>query len=351
MLIDLKLTRKQGSFTLNAACTVDADRIGIFGPSGSGKSTLGSLIAGFCSAQQGHIKINDSVLFSSTEHISLPPEKRRIGVVFQHAHLFPHLNVRDNLLFGYKRTPEAQRTIPVAELCKALDIEHLLTRRTTNLSGGEKQRIALGRALLGSPQLLILDEPLSALDEGLKKQIIPYLRKTLRRYKIPFLYISHSLLEMRLLTDVVIRMNQGEIIRTGPAEDIAREQMDWQTEGYKNLLELHSPREVGTMLGYRWGDMELLLTDHSAPGKGIFELSSRDIMLCREHPLAISARNLLHATIVALMPQKGCVGVHLKCGSKELIGQVVSEAAAELDLHPGQKIYAAIKASAFRRLT
>lgn len=351
MQIDLDLIKHQGDFTLNAACTVNADRIGIFGPSGSGKSTLGSLIAGFCAAKQGYIRINDTTLFSSTQHINLPPEKRRIGVVFQHAHLFPHLNVRDNLLFGYKRTPEAQRTIPVAQLCKALDIEHLLSRRITNLSGGEKQRIALGRALLGCPQLLILDEPLSALDEGLKKQIIPYLRKTLRRYKIPFLYISHSLLEMRLLTDVVIRMQKGQITHTGPAEDIAREQMDWQTEGYKNLLELHSPREVGTMLGYRWGEVELLLTDHSNPAEGIFELSSRDILLCRQHPRAISARNLLHATIVALIPQQGCVGVHLECGGKEFFAQLVFEAAAELELRPGQKIYAAIKATAFRRLT
>ncbi|MCA1796758.1 MAG: molybdenum ABC transporter ATP-binding protein [Geobacteraceae bacterium] len=338
MYIDLDLIKHQGDFTLNAACRVDADRVGIFGPSGSGKSTLGSLIAGFCSAKQGHIRINDTTLFSSTEHINTAPEKRRIGVVFQHAHLFPHLNVRDNLLFGYKRTPQAQRIIPVEQLCKALDIEHLLARRITNLSGGEKQRIALGRALLGCPQLLILDEPLSALDEGLKKQIIPYLRKTLRRYKIPFLYISHSLLEMRLLTDVVIRMQNGKITHTGPAEGIAREQMDWQTEGYKNLLELHSPREVGTMLGYRWGDIELLLTDHPAPGTGIFELSSRDVLLCREHPAAISARNLLHATIVALMPQQGCVGIELKCGGNELFAQVVCEAAAELDLQPGQKI-------------
>jgi len=351
MLIDLNLTRQQGTFTLNAACTVDADRIGIFGPSGSGKSTLGSLIAGFCSAKQGHIRINDSTLFSSSEHINTAPEKRRIGVVFQHAHLFPHLNVRDNLLFGYKRIPASQRTIPVSELCKALDIQDLLPRRTANLSGGEKQRIALGRALLGGPQLLILDEPLSALDDGLKKQIIPYLRKTLRRYGIPFLYISHSLLEMRLLTDVVMQMHKGEITRIGPAEDIAREQIVWHTEGYKNLLELHSPREVGTMLGYRWGDMELLLTDHPTPGDAIFELSSRDILLCRQHPVAISARNLLHATIVALIPQQGCVRVHLECGGRELIAQVVSEASAELELHPGQRIYAAIKASAFRRLT
>lgn len=351
MLIDLKLSRKQGTFTLNAACNVDADRIGIFGPSGSGKSTLGSLIAGFCSAQHGHIRLNDNTLFSSTEHINRPPEKRRIGVVFQHAHLFPHLNVRDNLLFGYRRAPEAQRSIPVAELYKALDIEHLLARRITNLSGGEKQRIALGRALLGCPQLLILDEPLSALDGELKKQIIPYLRKTLRDCGIPFVYISHSVLEMRLLTDVVLQMKAGSIARIGPTEELARDQIEWHTEGYKNLLELHSPREVGTMLGYRWGETELLLTDHPAPGDGIFELSSHDILLCRQHPVAISARNLLHATVVSLIPKQGCVAVQLECGGKELIAQVVCEAAAELDLKPGQRIYAAIKASVFRRVT
>jgi molybdate transport system ATP-binding protein len=122
------------------------------------------------------------------------------------------------------------------------------------------------------------------------------------------------------------------------------------TCGYKNLLELRDPREIGTMLGYRWGDMELLLTDHTRPGAGIFELSSRDILLCRQHPVAISARNLLNATIDELIPQQGIVGVRLRCGGNELMAQVVNEAAAELDLHPGQNVYAAIKASAFRRL-
>lgn len=165
------------------------------------------------------------------------------------------------------------------------------------------------------------------------------------------MYISHSLLEMRLLTDVVLQMETGRITRISPAEQIAREQVEWQSEGYKNLLELNAPREIGTMLGYRWGDTELLLTDHSTPAAGIFELSSRDILLCREHPVAISARNLLHASIVGLTAHQGCVGVQLECGGKELIAQVVSEAAAELDLRAGQKIFAAIKASAFRRLT
>ena len=350
MHIDVELDKKQGDFYLRAAAKLDAECIGIFGPSGSGKSTMGSLIAGFRSADTGHIVVNDRILFSSRERINVAPERRRIAVVFQHAHLFPHLNVLENLTFGYKRIPEAERRIAIKDICSALDIEHLLRRRIVHLSGGEQQRIALGRALLACPQLLVLDEPLSALDQGLKRQIIPYLRKTLRRYAIPFVYISHSLLEMRLLTDVVLQMNAGRIDRISCAEDLSREQMELHASGYKNLLELHDPREVGTMLGYRWGEVELLLTDHPGPGAGIFELCSRDILLCRQHPTAISARNLLQVIIEELIPQQGYVGVRLNCGGNQLIAQVVREAAAELDLHPGQHIYAAIKASAFRRL-
>jgi molybdate transport system ATP-binding protein len=350
MRIELDFNRKQGTFHLDTQVSLSAERIGIFGPSGSGKSTLGSLIAGFRAADSGYLALNDRVLFSSHERINLAPERRRIAVVFQHAHLFPHLNVLENLSFGYKRIPPTQRRISIGDISSALEIGHLLTRRTTHLSGGEQQRIALGRALLACPELLILDEPLSALDQELKRQIIPYLRKTLQRYSIPFMYISHSLLEMRLLTDVVLQMQGGRITRTCCAEDLSREEMGQLTCGYKNLLELRDPREIGTMLGYRWGDMELLLTDHTRPGAGIFELSSRDILLCRQHPVAISARNLLNATIDELIPQQGIVGVRLRCGGNELMAQVVNEAAAELDLHPGQNVYAAIKASAFRRL-
>ena len=350
MNLDVELLKSFGRFEFTAGFSVAGNRIGIFGPSGSGKSTLGGLLAGLLEPDAGTIQLDGRCLFSSGQRINLSPERRRVGVVFQHAHLFPHLDVRRNLLYGYQRTPRGRRQLTLEEVVRALDIGRLLERRVTGLSGGEKQRVALGRALLACPDLLILDEPLSALDKNLKEQIIPFLRKTLRRFAIPYLYISHSLSEMRLLTDQVLRFSAGQLQEVTDAETLAQRRMSSNRQGYLNHLQLSDPREVGSMLGYRWGENELLLTDHANPQAGLFELSSKDVLLFKSHPHALSARNLLSATIRELVPQGGSVGVRLDCNGEELIAQVVREAALELNMAVGMTVYAAVKASAFRRL-
>lgn len=350
MKLEVQLKKQLGTFDLSANFSICGERIGIFGPSGSGKSTLSNLIAGFSTPDAGTICLNDQYLSCTKRNINVPTEKRRVAVVFQHAHLFPHLDVRGNLLYGYKRTPVKYRKLQLDALVKALDIAPLLDRGVAKLSGGEKQRVALGRALLTCPDLLIFDEPLSALDQDLKDQIIPYLRKVLRRFSIPYLYISHSLKEMRLLTDQVIHFSNGKMQEITDAETLAQARMADSRYGYVNHLALAHPREVGTMLGYRWGAIELLLTDHEQPQSGLFELSSKDILLFKKHPHALSARNLLGATITELIPQGGFVGVRLNCDGQELIAQVVREAALELEMKIGLPIYAAIKASAIRKL-
>lgn len=350
MKLTVELMKCLGRFDFAAGFTVEGSRIGIFGPSGSGKSTLSNLLSGLLAADAGTIHLDDRCLFDSQARINLSPEKRRVAVVFQQAHLFPHLNVQRNLLYGYRRTAAERRKLKLEEVAAALDITRLLGRSVGELSGGEKQRVALGRALLACPELLILDEPLSALDKNLKEQIIPYLRKTLRRFEIPYLYISHSLSEMRLLTDQVLLFADGQLQEISHAEKLAQQRMASNRQGYLNHLQLSEPREVGSMLGYRWGANELLLTDHEQPVSGLFELSSKDVLLFKNHPHALSARNLLSATISELIPQGGSVGVKLNCGGEELIAQVVREAALELEMEVGMPVYAAIKASAFRRL-
>jgi len=350
MQLDVDLKMRLGSFEFAAAFSVEGRRTGIFGPSGSGKSTLVNLLAGLMPPDEGSIRLDGRVLHDSRFKISLPPEQRRVAVVFQHAHLFPHLNVRRNLLYGYRRSPLQRRKLALADVACALDIEHLLSRSVAALSGGERQRIALGRALLAAPDLLILDEPLSALDHGLKEQIIPFLRKTLRRFDIPYLYISHSLSEMRLLTDQVLIFQNGRLKTTSDAEAMARKRLAHCESGYLNHLQLGPSREVGELLAYRWGTSELIVSGKESSGPGLFGLASKDILLFKRHPQALSARNLLEATLVELTPCGNAVGVVLDCGGQRLVAQVVREAAAELELKEGVKVFAAIKAAAFRRL-
>ncbi|MEZ4485413.1 MAG: molybdenum ABC transporter ATP-binding protein [Syntrophotaleaceae bacterium] len=350
MQLDVDLKLQLDAFKFAADFSVEGRRIGIFGPSGSGKSTLVNLLAGLLPPDEGSIHLDGRILHDSRSKISLPPEQRRVAVVFQHAHLFPHLNVQRNLLYGYRRTLAKRRKLKVTEVARALDIEHLLKRSVAALSGGERQRVALGRALLAAPDLLILDEPLSALDHGLKEQIIPFLRRTLRRFDIPYLYISHSLSEMRLLTDQVMVFHNGTLKANTDAETMARDRLARCDSGYLNHLQLGASREVGDLLAYRWGSTELVVSSREQGGPGLFGLASKDILLFKRHPQALSARNLLEATLVELIPCNGTVGVVLDCGGERLVAQVVREAAAELDLREGGRVFAAIKAAAFRRL-
>lgn len=350
MKLDISLHKQLGDFTFSSTFALSGKRVGIVGPSGSGKSTLSQLLTGVLKPDRGYIRLNDRTIYDSAGRVNLSPEQRRVGIVFQQAHLFPHLNVRRNLLYGYRRTPAGRRRLSLEDVAAALDITPLLERNVTRLSGGEQQRVALGRSLLACPDLLILDEPLSALDRNLKQQIIPFLRKTLRRFAIPYLYISHSIGEMRLLTDQVLEFGAGRLQQLTDAETLARQRMHSNRSGYLNHLQLDNPREVGNLLGYRWGENELLLSDHEPVQSGLFELSSREILLFKNHPHALSARNLLTGTITRLIPQGGMVAVELACGDQRLIAQVVREAALELNMEVDMTVYAAIKASAFRRL-
>ena len=181
MKLEVTLRKNLGTFCLDTAFAVEGTRIGVFGPSGSGKSTLFGLLAGLIRPDAGVIRLDDDILFDRTRGIELPPEKRRIGVVFQQAHLFPHLSVRRNLLYGWQRLTSQERRIDPQALITVLHLETLLDRKVTTLSGGERQRVALGRAVLACPRLLIMDEPLTGLDEISQVPDYPLPQPGLRR--------------------------------------------------------------------------------------------------------------------------------------------------------------------------
>lgn len=211
-MLNFDLSLQRGDFALQMAATLDAPVTAVVGASGAGKSTLLALLAGLLTPAQGRIVLADRVLVDTHQRIFVPPHQRHIGLLFQDARLFPHLDVRQNLLYGWQRLTPAQRRYSLDAITAMLDIGALLTRRPQQLSGGERQRVALGRALLYSPQLLLLDEPLSALDPRLKAQILPFLLRVRDETGIPMLYVSHSRDEIATLTTEVLTLADGRLL-------------------------------------------------------------------------------------------------------------------------------------------
>ncbi|AZM38968.1 MULTISPECIES: ATP-binding cassette domain-containing protein [unclassified Acinetobacter] len=199
-MIDCHIQLKQGQFDLDQRFQSDQSVIGLFGASGSGKTTILHSIAGLVTPQAGWIKIKNQTWFDQAQKINLTTQQRRIGLVFQDAQLFPHKNVKQNLLFGFRHIQPQQRQFELDYIIELLKLEHLIERMPIKLSGGEKQRVALGRALLYSPQLLLLDEPLSALDAAHKAEIIPFFQSVKQELGIPMLYVSHDKSEIEQLT-------------------------------------------------------------------------------------------------------------------------------------------------------
>jgi molybdate transport system ATP-binding protein len=343
--------KRFGAFFLDINFTITSEQIGIFGPSGSGKSALVSLIAGLNKPDKGIILLDGKPLFDSRKRLNVPVEHRGIGMVFQKPHLFPHLSVKGNLLYGYRRCAPENRKIKLEGLLEILQIGHLLDRGVKYLSGGEKQRVAIGRAVLSNPRLLLMDEPLSALDDSLKFQIVHFLRNACETFKIPYIFISHSLLEIRIMTDQVLNIVDGRVAEQTTAETLARMRIGEDKEGYKNLLRLSAPRQIDGLYVYDWNNQQLFISSGDNQQEALFELSSTDIILFKSHPEAISARNLLKCRVDHTLKAGNRVGVVLDCGrDRHLVAEVVKQAVDELGIKEGSEIYAAIKAAAFRKL-
>jgi molybdate transport system ATP-binding protein len=350
MKLEVAVQKRFPAFSLEADFFLTQKRVGLFGESGSGKSTLVDLIAGLQTPDSGDIVLDGECLFSQKLGINLPPEQRRLAMVFQQAHLFPHLSVQNNLLFGWKRRRAKERRVDFDRLVTVLRLNDLLHRGVNHLSGGEQQRVAIGRAMLSNPRLLILDEPLSALDENLKMQIISYLNEVHAAFDIPFLIISHSILEMRLLADTVVRLEGGRTSALVTTEQLARGQMVGSREGYMNLLKLVKPQTVAGLPVYQWGKNELTTTSRGSGETALFELSSKDIILFKQHPEAISARNLFKGTVSDIFEIGNKLGVELDCHGEKLVVEIVRPAAEELGVRSGAELHAAFKASAVRLL-
>ncbi|MBN9270571.1 MAG: molybdenum ABC transporter ATP-binding protein, partial [Mesorhizobium sp.] len=220
LLVDI--AHRQGSFGIEARFESAGRLTALFGPSGSGKTTLINMIAGLVRPRTGRIVVDGRVLVDSEAGIFVPRHKRRIGMVFQDARLFPHMSVASNLRYGRWFTPAAERYADMKAVVELLGIGQLLDRRPAKLSGGEKQRVAIGRALLASPKLLLMDEPLASLDEARKAEIMPYIERLRDETKIPIVYVSHSIAEVARLASDVVMLAQGKVAAFGPTTEIMR---------------------------------------------------------------------------------------------------------------------------------
>ncbi len=207
--------RYPSGFLLDAAFKTDSQVTALFGPSGSGKTTILSMIAGLRKPEEGFIQIGEHVLDDTSTRLSVPPEGRHIGYVFQQHLLFPHLTIRDNLLYGWRRRRAAANSVDPERVIGVLDLAGLLDRQPATLSGGQRQRVALARALLCVPQLLLLDEPLSSLDDALKDEVLTYIEQILMEWRIPTLYVTHNAGEARRMCKWVIRLDHGRVEAVG----------------------------------------------------------------------------------------------------------------------------------------
>lgn len=329
---------------------------GLFGPSGGGKSTLLRIIAGLESRASGEVGFGGETWQDGQSFV--PAFRRPVGYVFQDARLFPHLTVEGNLAFAQKRRPAADG-IDYEEVVSAMDLDPLLHRDTDGLSGGERQRVAIARTLLTNPRLLLLDEPLAALDVGRKREILPYIEALPKRFGIPAIYVSHAIGEMARLADDVVVLESGRITAVGPAVSILnREDLQSSVSPFESItvLEVRVVEHLDDLLLTRvdYHGQRLSIPVISAVDVGeVARLSvrSNDVVIATEAPRGLSVRNMLEGRVMSIVPhsQSAFTTVSVDIGGESIKAQLTHQAVTELELVKGLPVYALIKTASFDR--
>ena len=358
-MLELSVRRRQGDFLVNVTLSAGAGVTALFGPSGSGKTSVINMVAGLARPDSGRIVVDGRVLFDSDAGIDVAPEQRRLGYVFQDGRLFPHLSVRSNLVFGRNRVPVTQRRVDFDAVVDVLGIAHLLDRRPALLSGGEKQRVAIGRALLASPRILLMDEPLAALDANRKAEVLPFIAALSKRFTIPIVYVSHSMDEVLSLADTLVLMNQGQPAAVGSTEEVlSRAELRpltgrWEAGSViRAVVESHDAETGITRLAFPGGNLSMA-RNHLAVGANVrIRIQASDVAIALDHPGRVSVRNILPARVRSVRPTEGddhMFDVMLECGGVELWAQVSGLAQADLGLARGMNVHAMIKALTIAR--
>lgn len=344
MKLDVNFSLRLGTFPLDVQFVSDAPVTALFGRSGSGKTTVLNAIAGLVTPTRGRIALGDTVFFDQPRSIQV--QKRRVGYVFQEGRLLPHLSVRQNLLYGrfFNRHGLGGHR-EVDRIVELLDLPHLLARRPHGLSGGEKQRVAIGRALLARPRLLLMDEPLASLDTQRKAEILYYVERLREEVRVPIVYVSHAIDEVVRLANTIVILAEGRVARCGSVAEIfeggavietrvAEQDLDW------GLARLEFPGGV-----LYAPDVDALVGE---PVR--VRIGARDVSLATARPQGLSMLNVIAGTISRLgEPVGASIDVEVNAAGTPILARVTRKSAAELGLEPGKHVFALIKSVAIDR--
>jgi molybdate transport system ATP-binding protein len=343
-----------GEFRLNAGFKAPGQGVtALFGPSGSGKTTLLRCLAGLERAPDGYLEVNGEIWQDDSKGIYLPTHRRPLGYVFQEASLFPHLSVRRNLEYGWKRIPATQRRVGFDQAVELVGIGQLLDRDPAHLSGGERQRVAIARALLVSPDLLLMDEPLAALDLASKSDILPYLERLHDELSIPVLYVSHSPDEVARLADYMVLMDRGRSVASGPLKEmLARLDLplahgDEAGVVIDMVVGEHDETYHLTRLDFAGGAISVARQPHALGHRMRLRIHARDVSLALERHADSSILNILPARVVAIADENPAqVVVRLNAGGVPLLARITRKSCAILKLQPGTAVFAQVKSVA-----
>ncbi|MDI4656103.1 molybdenum ABC transporter ATP-binding protein [Xanthobacter autotrophicus] len=349
--IDVSLARSTG-FCLEAHFAApDMGVTALFGRSGSGKTTIIQVVAGSVRPDRGRIQVGGEVFFDSEKGIDLPMERRGAGYVFQDARLFPHMSVDSNLRYGERRA-KREITIRFDAVVDMLGIGHLLKRRPHTLSGGEKQRVAIGRALLSQPRLLLMDEPLASLDEMRKGEILPYLERLRDELQLPILYVSHSVEEVLRLSDAVAAVADGKVIASGALADVLSRPELLPVLGrfdlgtiFDCIITAHNEEFGLSTVSFPDGELRVPLVGRPVGAPARVRVRSRDVSLSLSRPIDVSVTNRLSGTIASITRAEGpFADVEVALAHGKLHSLVTQESVQRLALEPGMAVWAMIKA-------
>jgi molybdate transport system ATP-binding protein len=356
-MIEVDVRHRLGAFTLDARFSASGRFIALFGHSGSGKTSLINIMAGLMRPERGRIAIDGKVLADSERGVFVPAHRRKLGTVFQEGCLFPHLSVRQNLLYGAWFAGTQSREADLSRIADLLGIGQLLARYPGRLSGGEKQRVAIGRALLASPALLLMDEPLASLDEPRKQEIIPYLEKLRDEARIPIVYVSHSVAEVIRLSDTLVILEAGKVRAAGPTAELMQRLDLIPATGIEEagavieaVVESHDDAYGLTALVSRAGTWRVPRLE-AAPGKMVrMQIKARDVMIALQRPKDMSALNVIPAAVSEIGPMDGPgVEIKLNCSGEALVARLTRYSAERLALRAGTPVFAIVKSVSFDR--